>query len=973
MSRPHRSLKLLNTAINSSGKLQLYTELDHQFAPSDLVYISGGFYDNINTPLYSGAWSNVSNPYTVRPYKVLSVNYSLNTLVIDYAVSGSPKFPYCDTTVTTNTTANPFDNSDKAYATQMGATPNMYRGVYISQVAMPKPRMVKGTVNNGIIGADKVRAYLGKKVSNGGTISNRSDVNLAHCVAKNIASELLTINNKSFGSGLTTTRFRVNDSFNTVTVTVGGDNDDMGYSIFERAFLESSVTDGIRIVRSKVGNQGGDAISIENAKIENAVIGSEGIIEHFANYISNCVFDSASTVVKNVSFSTVDPNSVTNGMVDSMVIIPLSSSDTPVYNAATNRLTFTLLDNAAILDSTFFSSTSNAIGYMTGFTDAVTGYPVHLLNGKIKVVSHTCTYGSANTGTLVIELPVMSVGGREAEFMSKYVNGSNELVNVNFSDVRFWYNHGGELTSTTTVIPDPGNVIRLNTTSENCEIEGSSGTIILDGGHFVGGLLTDSVQVIAPSMQYAVYLGNVRQLTLDTPGGGGNLIPYQYAVFDTSHTFECQLNQCVVLAGVFTNSQIVNTDMRFDSFRSNPVTFIYNSTLIESNVEPDVLWEYVRFQGQVGQAFYDFTGGYYYYRELFSFQGKTTEFRTAAFADLPHQPDDPVWNLNTLKTLDYGVYPAGVDAYTTFCRQLAPNNFAYKFVPFVRQFGPGGVNLGDPVAGGDFYSQYDLGYLAGPYNAMYNRNRLITIENAGSGGVIGATITNILTPSPAGSNDPDMVTSDPVLFNVDLNYVAELQNWYKVFLEQPARRINAMASVHSPGGNPGGGYPNAVEFSFYTSNPSPSTPLTAYYTSGDENTSVSTGTHNLQLEVLAWITVGSSPATKVPKTFVEIDTIRYEEHDGDITAGGTNIIDAQFMPVGMTMTGQLAQDQDMAWNNPPGGPDHPVLYNIPISPNLASGKYYRMIVTLFVQYWFDTDFENCGKRERHEVSLLLFT
>ncbi len=959
--RAHRSLKLLNTASTTSGKLTVYTELDHQFIIGDLVYISGGYYDNIDASIYSGSWSNVNNPFVVRPYKVLSINYSLNLVVLDIDVSGSPKFPYCAKTVTSNTTASPLDNSDKAYATAMPTNnPNLFRGVYISQVAMPKPRLVKGIVNNGIIGADKVQAYLGKKVSNGGTITNRQDVTLMHCVGKNIKSELIVINSKSFGSGLPTSKFRVNDTFNLVGVAAGNDNDGYGYSQFERADLQSSIANGIRLQRTQIGNQGRGAININNAKIEAVSLGSDGLIEGLANQVSNSVIDNTSSLVRGVTFSTVSPNTITAGVVRSCVDIAYPNAPA-TYNSAANTITLSGLDNSIVLNTTFYAA-GTPTGFVTGFTDSRTGFPLHALNGAIKVISATCTYGSANTGVLVLEIAGLSNAGRETAFMAEYVS-SGTVINMTMSTLRLWYNHGGELTSTTQVIPS--GTVSLNTTSNNGQIDASSGFIVIEGGHYTGGLLSDNVSMNAASQDLSIYLNNIRQLT--TEDASPVLPNYSCVVLDTPWTFEANLERCSVLAGKITGGRIVECDIRYDSRYANPLTFLYHVQVMgKTTVSTDVLWESVSyFKDAMPEYIIDADTGIATFNPNGHFQNRAVRFMTAPNIELPLTPMDYAYNLNTTKTYDAGNYVSGVGAYPIVVKPAGVDDFKLYTVPFTTQ-NPS-TDIKDP--GSFFYSMYDLGDLQGPYNALHNRNRLLYVESNAS---LSTVINNIRTNNLSGVKFTDLTIDDPNHYEVDNNFVYELSNWYKRRFSPP-KRINAIASVHTPIDHPGGGYPNFANFTFTTSNPTPGTSLTIYTGPGTEN-SVSTGTHQISFRVLAWIVNGVNPATVVPQSFVEIESIRFERLNPTAYAASVIMPEyGEYNEINQTMSNQYAQDVDKAWSNPMGGGTHPLDYTIPYTtPTLTSGNAYRIIVSVHVQLWHGgSRLKNCGIKERREYTLIL--
>jgi hypothetical protein len=167
VSRSHRSLKLLNHASSSvDNKLELYTELDNTFLPGDLLWITGGYYDNTDEMLYFEAWTNGNNVFNAlgkKPYKVLSINALNNSFTVDISTLPTLFYPYCTKANTTNITANPFDIVDLAYnnINTTGSVYDMYKGVYVSQYVAPKSRVVAGTVYNGTFGTDVTTVNFG--------------------------------------------------------------------------------------------------------------------------------------------------------------------------------------------------------------------------------------------------------------------------------------------------------------------------------------------------------------------------------------------------------------------------------------------------------------------------------------------------------------------------------------------------------------------------------------------------------------------------------------------------------------------------------------------------------------------------------------------------------------------------------------------------------------------------------------------
>lgn len=952
MSRQHRSLKLINRSVNSGGKLSLYTELDHTFKINDLVWITGGFYDNVDSILYTDISVSQPNPYKLKPYKIIGINLSINEITIDYNVTTLIN-PYCSKSVISNFIGSPTD-SDMAYNTIMVTPPDMYKNVYISQANFPKPRMVKGVINNGIFGTDKTQVYLSKKTTNGGTAANILDINIKHIAAKNIYSEYCTINAKGVGLNLNTIKLDLNDTLFPINLTVGNDNDGQGYSSFEQCKLISSVNGGIYVEKSKIENQRTGYIQLTNVLVNNAEIGSRYSIELDANRLYLCSLNDIS-YLNQVSFRST--NKIYGNVYASTNLSLVGTVQS--YNSATKEITFNNVSNKFINKCTLYNSVAST-GFISGFCNSNTKKPIDYLNGKISITSKSYTYGSNSSGIITIKFFNLLDASKEADFVSTYIDGSLHLINTNIDNINIYYNQATELNSS--IIIDAN---LINTTSNNCNI--STDTFMrLTGGHYVDSVISGPVDgQYATSYNLPIYLYNVKQFTKD------GLVPiFNYTIIDSHYTYNMILSYGDIKSGNFSNSEFYNTTIKYYTFQNvstNDKVFLYNSKIkdyciVDNNIE----WEYINFNCSVLPSYISNV-----YTTPTIFQGRTKPFYTGDSLNAPLNINSFAWNLNNKKTNNPGVYASGNDTVTS---RSVSNNLYVK--PYVKQNTYGSDVTLPSYNNAKTYSIYDLGeftYVPTNYTANNSTNRLFIAEKPLHNSSLNTAITNITFPHPLGTNDTYMQVDDLLNYTVDGNYLYKHVDFYKSDFK--VIRKNTMVSVQENPTVPTG-FPTATTFTYDIIATGPGTTQ-----SGLLPYDGTTGTVYLAVQDKYLIRVNSygwtNPptntvaATKIPKCYIEVENVRTEYWSG--VPSGTP---APMVSNGIEFSNLII---GTGTNN-----DNSYVPTFPVSNILNSkldlslysvSSYCKIIISFWVTEYETTTgsgvnhFNNCGKRYRVEQAL----
>ena len=282
-----RSLKLLNYAtLDANNNLVLYTELNHTFNVNDIIYIVGGYYDNVNDLQFN-------NPFTSIKYKVLQINNTNNSFTIDvqYNNINDIIFPY-------GTLTNQYgDETDSVELAYNNYTTGMHKGVYVSKCVINNATINGGIINNGIVGSDENNIII-------------NNTTIRHIVSKNTSVKSVTITDKLFNNPLQTRKF-TRDIINNqlINIPTGPNNNEFGFSVFEKI---TNLNDNITINGNEFINQGSQFINFNfNTPIEinNSRIGNNNSLTNDNIKISgnitfnNCLINGFKYVNNNATFN----------------------------------------------------------------------------------------------------------------------------------------------------------------------------------------------------------------------------------------------------------------------------------------------------------------------------------------------------------------------------------------------------------------------------------------------------------------------------------------------------------------------------------------------------------------------------------------------------------------------------------------------------------------------------------------------
>ncbi len=709
MGRQHRSSKLLNKAANLGGKLTLYTELNHTLSAGDYVYISGGYYDNTTDNVYSSIWLTSDNIFTNqsnKSYKVLSVNAAQNSITLDVNVSGTPKFPYCSKTVTTNVYADPTNAVDPAYASEaVGSGDSAYFHVYVSQVFNGATRVKKGNINNGIFGTDVVLNYIGNKLGDGGVSSMKNDLTINHIAAKRIKLDYGVVTSKSFNTE-PTTKFKVNyyAGYSLSQESIANNNEGQGYSYFQTAFLGSiysSLYNDVELKASKIGNGGyfyNSGVSIINALISGAYIGTDVLTKPDSTVLTDCKIINSS-LLYNVKF---EKYAVATKLEDSSyysgnnITLTPTSSNTIIFDG-TDTITFTTFDPSIFASKKLVFSPTHKF-YLLGIKDQTTGEFVSYLNCECVVSAYSYTYGSATSGSITIKFNELAANS--ADFISNYTfapgpgPGTYYCDNIILSNLYLMQGGVGNDHALTNV-KVPYVYARNNTINMR-------GIITNDPSTPTGRVTLIGRPGMANINVFDAYINKVN--AVDTV-----LFNYGYKVIYDLHQLlhesssVCYFDNCIfkpdttsglarkVYSGVFTNCLIFSGNFTNSDFYNSRIVktgatsylFLYNSRILTTSyVDENVEWELINFNpfasGSNYPVTYSYGSGVYTRNKHGYFQGRLSSFivgntTQVAINSGPLNRNNFTYNLNNTKTHNFEfftiaahppTYPT-VDEYTS--------------------------------------------------------------------------------------------------------------------------------------------------------------------------------------------------------------------------------------------------------------------------------------------------------------------
>lgn len=856
MGRQHRSSRLLNKAISNGGKLTVFTELSHTFLPGDLVYISGGYYDNCSDNLYESNWITSGAIFTNsqnKAYKVLLVNVGSNSITLDVNVSSTPFFPYCSKTVNTNIYGDPTDAVDPAYVTEVGAGgDNLYNHVYISQVYNANTRIQKGTINNGIFGHDDVFNYVGQKLGDGGNSSYKNNLTITHICAKRVKMDYGIINSKSSNSEITQ-KFDINiysPSYNLNPVSVGPNNDYQGYSYFQCIWLGSIYSApylDIEVTTSKLGNGGGwynNGAYLTKVLVNGAWVGTMDVAKNNSTVLEDCKVINGSFINNAKLHTNTGSNIIEDTNYNNYISLYLKTyaSNSIVYDGA-GTITFSNFDAGSLIGKKLEYSPTHVF-YITGIKDGLDNTNIEYLNGECRINSFSYTYGTLNSGSMSITFN--DLASNSADFIAKYTTGPGPSVGTYYVDFLYLRDllliQGGianDQAVTNVKIPY---IYSLNKTTNFI------GAIVNDAStptgrpklitnrnyniNIFGGYVknTDIANTVLFLGTYTKVISDLYQLVPDNT----NNTPFETCIFkpDTTtglikRTYSGIFTDCVIHNGNFTNSDFYNTYII--SKGSTSLVFLFNSRILTTSyVDNNVKWDYINFDPT--RVTYSLVGGYYVKDRHGYFQGRTTPFVIGSDEQItnnhgPLTSTDYVWNLNNSKTRNLPFYAAsayapytGNEVYDTVPfvitnNVLDPNHnikiaTTGKIIPNVKQIQASTVNIHPSTyAANATVAMFNLGtlkYVPGGNPSKYisnnNYNYLMTAENFTTNTALNNVLfdieSNYLQPGINGSGavDASLTLSGPFPYTVRSNSVFS-KNDFHYYNSQVVDRTDTMIWV----------------------------------------------------------------------------------------------------------------------------------------------------------------------------------
>lgn len=308
----NKSLKLLNYCKENNTKLQLFTELTHDFLVGDYVYIIGGYYDNTKS-LLNG--TDMFSSFK-KGYKILSVNTSNNSFIIDYTADVlTLVYPYG---TPLNKFGNPQDNINLAYNNY--STNNLYKSIYVSKFAFSSGTIENIEIRNGVFGRDNLQVTMNR--INGAN----NKINISHIVAKNVKATSSIIKSKTDISGDIIQKMRISENlssgvptnpFSISTENTTINNSGYGFNVFEKFInvptVQTIIENGMF---DNIGN-----ITLSNIKMTGGKIGSSEIV-----YGINL----GSSQLSNVdifNFNSTNSLDISNSRISTFIPVPVISAE----------------------------------------------------------------------------------------------------------------------------------------------------------------------------------------------------------------------------------------------------------------------------------------------------------------------------------------------------------------------------------------------------------------------------------------------------------------------------------------------------------------------------------------------------------------------------------------------------------------------------------------------------------------------
>ena len=564
-----RSLKLLNYAtLDGNNNLVLYTELNHTFQEDDIIYITGGYYDNVNNLQYN-------NPFTNTQYKIIATNNSLNSFTVDFFISNINDLVYPYGT-DDNRFGNPLDNTNLAYNSFLMG---MNKDVYVSKTIINAGYINNTNINNGVFGSD----------DNNITIN---ESNITHICGKNISVKNVEINDKSSNTPSVTTKYKVNEDltinpqnpFNLISVPIGINNGGYSYSVFEKI---DNLNDNVIINSGNFTNNEPGFINITYNSgthvISNSKIGNSKNLRNITNasFVGEITFENCE--INGISNTTVDEFTFNDCDINTKVEVIGEVFDIDINNQ--NYITLTV--NYDFIANNVFSLGTNV--YLTNVKYNNETYHYFNKNLLCDIEDVEYIFGDVTSAKITLFLQNLYISNN----WSFIVNNINDY---DFSNICFYS------------LIDPNNEHTYN----NCDIESSLNNIKISvfDSNIISGILKDvkifGGNTIGNSNTELNLINNYFYLYQQEIPAFNEINNYNitHSYIDTDKPIIGTITNCTIDKAHISDSVITDSIINNTSSISNSVsnrTFIYNSELKENNiVAPDVFFNNVIF-GEFGE------------------------------------------------------------------------------------------------------------------------------------------------------------------------------------------------------------------------------------------------------------------------------------------------------------------------------------------------------------------------------------
>lgn len=621
------SVKLLNHSNNNSGFLEIFTEINHNFKINDYIFIIGGIYDNTSDLSYISSYNSSPENEITKPfnkyrkgYRIRSINNIQNSITLDIPISGNAVSPYGsgtfnkDTDTYTNAdnykgnplyhfTISPPNDDYKAYNYLDSDldSGDMYKGIYISKIAINKGRIYSGIINNGVLGSDNFEVKLNADIS-----PNINSITINHFISKNTIINKGNIYSKTDAQAPNTVRFKVNENnsgANTVSsVSTSDNNNNLGWNNFEKVIANA----GTNINRGLINNPNPNAIILNQVNLSNNVrLGATSIYTPLnSNIINDCNISGAS-----IGYITgTGSNTLTSANINT--IFPLNPTAINL-EASPGQITFTVSPD--IISNKIWNFTEDIIimGMFSAIPTPQGRNKVYIddndkttseLYDKLrfsmgKIVNVSYNYGNA-TANITLEfdrlIPVWS------DILSM---GSN---NITYSDLRISFinniNNDSDINISNSVVS--AFIDASINGSWNSTTTGNNNMTY--GPGFYNGIVYNSKGTIFQGIDYhlSAHLCNSFQMNqYGNSGIGANVndSTYNFTNIYTASVISGTFNKVNIYSGIIQNATISDgyIKSRINDFLLFPeIIYLYNSNVSGGIIIDDnVYWDNINYNG----------------------------------------------------------------------------------------------------------------------------------------------------------------------------------------------------------------------------------------------------------------------------------------------------------------------------------------------------------------------------------------